>query len=199
MKLSPCSHETIANALPGSGKILEIGCGEGGLLQHLSECEKYELFAVEADAERAQIAAAVSSASVCNASAERLPFDDNFFDAVVMECVFSLCEPHKTVDEITRVLRSGGIAVIADLYASAESLTLTESPMLKNIYRKKTFVSFFENRFSLESFSDHTHALRNMFAQMLMSGTMCDCVSSADRPLLKIAKPGYGLWIWKKH
>ena len=54
------------------------------------------------------------------ADAQALPFPDAFFDTVV--CTFALCaipDEHRAVSEMTRVLRPGGLMLLADHIAGA--------------------------------------------------------------------------------
>ena len=54
------------------------------------------------------------------ADAQALPFPDAFFDTVV--CTFALCaipDEHRAVSEMTRVLRPGGLLLLADHIAGA--------------------------------------------------------------------------------
>jgi ubiquinone/menaquinone biosynthesis C-methylase UbiE len=103
-----------------SKRVLDIGCGDG-------------TYAIAASTEGATVAAADISARMlssarrraekagvtvdwCQASAERLPFTADVFDAVL--AVTALCvvsDPQQAVQEAARVLRPGGVFIIGDL------------------------------------------------------------------------------------
>ena len=92
--------------LLSTGKVLEIGCGEGYLLSKVSASEKS---AVDISAEALRKARSRTKAQFGVALAERLPFPDSTFDMVfsvgVMEHFLSDIE---AASEIYRVLRSEG-------------------------------------------------------------------------------------------
>ena len=200
MKFSPCAPAILEAALPARGRILEIGCGEGDLLAHLASLGRFDLTACEPDGRRAERAERRSGLPVVQARAEALPFPDASFDAVILECVFSLCSSAETLRELTRVLRPTGRAVVADLFESPSGscLELSNSRMLRYLIPRSEFEDLFLKDFTLSQFRDFSPALRQMFVQMLMEGKLCDCVGSTELPLLRAAKPGYGLWIWTK-
>lgn len=197
MKLSPDLFAAIAARLPQRGDAADIGCGEGELLAFLAARGGLTLTGVEPDAARAA-RAAQTGARVLRASAEALPVGDAAFDAAVLECVFSLCAPQQAVGELARVLRPGGRAVVADLFAAGGSAALTHSPQLGRLERREAIEEWFARDFALEEFTDHTRELRNYFAQLLLEGAACGCVGADDLPALRAARPGYGLWIWTK-
>jgi SAM-dependent methyltransferase len=89
-----------------SGRILEIGCGEGFLLAALAGAEK---FATDLSATALRRAQQRSQASGCVALAERLPYADESFDLVASVGVMEhfLFDMEATA-EIHRVLRRGG-------------------------------------------------------------------------------------------
>lgn len=198
MKLSPCPAENILHKLPSGGRVLEIGCGDGELLAALKRAGGRSLSACEPDPVRAAAARAATGIEVIQAGAESLPYPENSFDAAVMECVFSLCAPEQAVAELSRVLVPGGTALVADLFSEGAQTVLQDSPQIKNIYSKSRLEQYFLPCFALDGFEDYTRDLRAMFAQMLMQGACCSCISRNELPLLRAAKPGYGLWTWTK-
>lgn len=197
MKISPFMPGVLEQLLPGQGNILEIGCGSGALLASLASSGRYSLEGIDADPEAVRQARA-AGLRVREGRAEKLPYGIDTFDAVVMECVFSLCRPWQTVSELARVLRPGGWAVIADLYSGTENVTLSASRMVKHLYVPETLELFFRGRMRLEKYQDYTSRLRSMFFQMMMDRTACGCVADSDLLVMKTAKAGYGVWLWKK-
>ncbi len=55
-------------------------------------------------------------------TAETLPVQDHWADVVLMQCVFSLCEPETAVRELKRVLKPGGMLIITDLLSGTETI-----------------------------------------------------------------------------
>jgi ubiquinone/menaquinone biosynthesis C-methylase UbiE len=89
-----------------TGKVLEIGCGEGYLLSAVNASEKA---AVDISAEALRKARSRTKAQFAVALAERLPFPDNAFDMVFSVGVMEhFLNDREAASEIFRVLRSGG-------------------------------------------------------------------------------------------
>jgi ubiquinone/menaquinone biosynthesis C-methylase UbiE len=108
---------------PREGRqVLEIGCGEGGLLPDLLS---FRLAAGDlhgVDLDEARLAAARRRLPGCHfvlADASALPFEDARFDLVIASTVFSsILEPglqQAVAAEIVRVLRPGGAYLHYDL------------------------------------------------------------------------------------
>lgn len=111
--LEEMRHELLASA---SGKVLELGAGTGLNLEHYTDAVT-ELVLTEPDPHMArrlrQRLAALSgparSATVVEAPAENLPFDDHSFDTVVSTLVLcSVGDQHRALTEARRVLVEGG-------------------------------------------------------------------------------------------
>ena len=106
-------RELLADA---SGRVLELGAGTGHNLECYTDAVT-ELVMTEPDPHmarrlRERLASqgrSVAAASVVEASAEDLPFDDGSFDTVVATLVFCTVEdPPRAVAEARRVLVEGG-------------------------------------------------------------------------------------------
>ena len=91
----------LANALRGiSGPVLDVGCGEGYYLTHISSSEKY---GIDISKKAVQMASKLlPTAHFAVASAFRLPVLDHSCAAV-----FSVFAPH-SFEEYARVLKPGG-------------------------------------------------------------------------------------------
>jgi SAM-dependent methyltransferase len=110
--LAEMRRELLANA---SGHVLELGAGTGLNLEHYTDAVS-ELLLCEPDphmAERlrerlAKQGTLARAASVIEAPAEDLPFDDGSFDAVVATLVFcTVNDPLRAIAETRRVLVRG--------------------------------------------------------------------------------------------
>ena len=103
-------------------RVLEIGFGNGRLVPALLSCaddlsyagvDIAETMVSEASAFNADLVAA-GRASFRLASAEALPFADASFDKVfAVNVVYFWSEPVRSLAEIRRVLRPGGLSIIA--------------------------------------------------------------------------------------
>ena len=103
-----------------TGRLLEVGCGEGLFLRRLKErCPGLELSGVDISAERVQAAGERlgGGAAVSVQDASRLSFPDGHFDTVVCVNVLFNLPSRETVAqvlrEIARVSRAGA-RIIAD-------------------------------------------------------------------------------------
>jgi len=110
-------------ARPGQRpRILDVGCGSGYKLAYLQRHGGWETHGVDFNAQAVENARA-RGADVHLATGDRLPFADNFFDAVMswhsLEHHYS---PKATIKEVMRVLRPGGYGIFA--VPSGESLGL---------------------------------------------------------------------------
>lgn len=108
-------HARIGDALVQvHGRVLDAGCGTGGLLARLRAQSGVELFGLENDASAAPRAAAKSGATIVRGSINALPFADASFAAAVSADV--LChgavDPATALAELKRVLAPGGSLVL---------------------------------------------------------------------------------------
>lgn len=110
------SGARLANIEAGN-RVLDVGCGTGVTLGYLGEqldCQAYGVDISTAAVGKARLQA--PRAQVLEADAAALPFEDAFFDAILMECSLSLFdEPGKALAEAARVLRQDGSLLISTL------------------------------------------------------------------------------------
>lgn len=99
-------------------KILEIGCGEGETLEHLTKDYGLEVSGIDLSLEMVRRAKErMPEADIHFADGEFLDDYPSFtFDGVVMECVLSLInKPDEALHEVWCVLKKGGRLFISDL------------------------------------------------------------------------------------
>jgi len=95
----------------GEGEILDVGCGNGGWLTKLRNAG-WKTTGVEIDGPAAQ-AANETGLSVFGGTLIDAEFPDKSFDVVRLHYVFEhLINPKETLDEIHRILKPDGIALI---------------------------------------------------------------------------------------
>lgn len=110
-------------AWPANGRVLELGCGAGWFWAHATQqvpegldltLTDLSLGMVEETTRRVRGLSRWAAVEGRAVDASALPFADASFDVVqALHMLYHLPDPAKGVDEIVRVLRPGGLAVIA--------------------------------------------------------------------------------------
>ncbi|HIH05786.1 MAG TPA: class I SAM-dependent methyltransferase [Candidatus Thalassarchaeaceae archaeon] len=112
----------VRNRLPQDGRVLEVGCGPGSFAE---EFEGKELVCLDPIPEMLRVAeprvnksrkmSGFSEATFVEGKAEKLPFEDNCFDAVCTLFSFrDWFDKRKGLSEAKRVLKPGGLIIIVD-------------------------------------------------------------------------------------
>ncbi|SIO15217.1 Methyltransferase domain-containing protein [Singulisphaera sp. GP187] len=121
--------EALAARLPREGSILEVGCGTGGLLvpalRSGRSIEGVDIASRWLVVARRRLADRGLTGTLVVASAERLPWSDGQFDAVVADSLIEhLDDPAQALREWVRVLRPGGRLIVW----SPNRFTITTDP-----------------------------------------------------------------------
>lgn len=125
--------------LPTAGSILDVGGGTGRISQGLRGMAKHILIA-DASLGMLQQAQTKGGLVTVQSLSEKLPFPSNSFERVLMvDALHHVIHQDRSIDEMWRVLRPGGVAVIEEpdirtaiikLVAVAEKLALMRSRFL---------------------------------------------------------------------
>lgn len=98
----------------GGHRLLDIGCGDGTLGYFAKEKYK-EVYGVDIVEGALEIARKRGLTTIrVNLNEEKLPFDEQFFDTVTcLDVIEHIFDPRNLIKEISRVLKTEGIAIIS--------------------------------------------------------------------------------------
>jgi SAM-dependent methyltransferase len=104
--------------LPSGGRLLDVGCGTGALVQE-ARARGHDAVGVDPDAEMAALASTALGADVVLGGLPDLPFADDGFDAVIASFVLNhVDDPRAGARELRRVAAPGG-TVRATIWGAA--------------------------------------------------------------------------------
>lgn len=150
----PATAQAIAERLPAGSDILEVAPGPGYLSVELAR----RGFPVSGlDISRSFVRIATANAHQAGVSVDfrqgdvaRMPFGNNAFDFVVCQAAFkNFHTPVAALDEIHRVLRTGGTASIYDLRKDAPDVAIAEEVRRMHLSPLNAWVTRLTFRFGL--------------------------------------------------
>jgi SAM-dependent methyltransferase len=163
--------------LAPDARLLDVGCGTGATVDYLRR--RYNLATVGLDASALLLQEGIrnyGASPLMQARAEQLPVADNCFNAVLCECVLSLCpDPLYVLREIRRTLKLGGYLVLTDVYvrrkhAAIQNVGPTICCCLKGAVDQSTTKDRITGMdFDLMLWEDHSSLLKQLAAQLIWS------------------------------
>lgn len=117
----------LVEKIPANGKVLEIAPGPGYFCIELAKLGNYKITGLDisksfVEIARKNTAEAGLKIDFREGNVSAMPFEDNTFDFTFCQAAFkNFSEPVKAIADMYRVLRPGGLSVIADLRREAPS------------------------------------------------------------------------------
>lgn len=180
------------------GRLLDVGCGRGTTLRCIAE--QYPDASLDGIDPEPEIES-TERIRITTGNMESLPYPDEEFDAVLTECSFSLAsDANKAASSLFRVLRSGGILLLTDLYGGERaSASLSDGGLVRNLYAENDLCAFLKSAGFLRlAFIDYSRELTDMAIRMVLDGSVCACMNINAWNELKAMKPHYGMWLFEK-
>lgn len=181
-------HAFELSAFLSSDKILDICCGNGKTVHELRKLG-YNIFGIDKALQE-------NGSYLINADAAELPFCDNSFQGLIMECALSdVSDPKPVLFEAFRVLQPGKLMVLTDLYAKRIPIQTIFRLELRQMIEKRLIQSGFQ----VLLWEDHTRELKQFLAQIIMNDGIGElCTAGIDKELFRKAGCGYYLLIARK-
>jgi ubiquinone/menaquinone biosynthesis C-methylase UbiE len=119
-------------AIPAGGRVLDVACGNGRLLQMLAVKHRFEGYGIDISGKMAENAGRLNPAMVCKqAGCDAIPFEKDFFDVITVCAAYHHFPDVKGfAKEASRVLKPGGMLYIAEVYYPPLLRTLC-NPLIK--------------------------------------------------------------------
>ena len=190
--------------LTSSSSVLDVASGRGTSAFHLVESFGCNVTGVDLSQENVRLATVEaeqrglhSQVHFLLGDAERLPFADNTFDALVCECAFCTF-PSKPIaaSEFYRVLKPGGVFGISDLTKTEETIPGLEGLLswiacIGDALPVERYVEIFQTAgFQLKTTEDHGSALMEMVRQIqgkLLGAQLLAGLKKIDLPSVDFA------------
>src|SRR5947209_9014736 len=124
------SHLT--GALPDGADVLEVAPGPGYFAIEMARLDRLHVTGLDISHTFVEIARenarqAGVSVDFQQGNASSMPFAEGSFDLIICQAAFkNFSQPGKAIDEMYRVLRSGGMAVIQDMWKEVSNTAIRE-------------------------------------------------------------------------
>lgn len=183
--------EMASSHIPRGGSVLELAPGPGYLAIELAKHDSFKVVGVDISETFVQIASEKAAAANVQVDFRQgdvaaMPLPDGTFDFAICTAAFkNFPEPVRVLDEIFRVLKSGGEAVIIDLRKEASVAEISEAVDQMRLGWVNSFATKLTFRTMLLKWAHTTDQMREFVAQSRFAS--CGVVES-----------GIGFEVWLK-
>lgn len=133
--------------LPGGARVLEVAPGPGYLAIEMARLGRFHVTGLDISRTFVEIASKNARAGAVNAEfrrgdATKMPFEADSFDLIVCQAAFkNFAQPAIALEEMYRVLRNGGTAVIQDLNREASNADIDKEVRSQELNRLNAFIT----------------------------------------------------------
>jgi ubiquinone/menaquinone biosynthesis C-methylase UbiE len=137
----------LTDGLPSGADVLEVAPGPGYLAIEIARLGRFHVTGLDLSHSFVEIASenarqAAVSVDLRHGDAASMPFDAESFDLVVCQAAFkNFGHPASAIDEMHRVLRSGGTAVIQDMSRDATGADIDQEVERTELGRLNAFIT----------------------------------------------------------
>ncbi len=159
--------------------VADVGCGTGSTVEYLLLNHHMRVLGLDPSSSYVEAGLARTPALPLTLGvAEALPIGNGILDGLFCECVLSLLgEVDAALSEFSRTVKPGGLVVISDLYdrSVVEEDRRTQPCLPEGIRSREEMERLLSKyAFSPVSWEDHTFALKEFAAQMILAGDGCE-------------------------
>ena len=122
----------LTDGLPNGATVLEVAPGPGYLASEIARLGRFKVIGLDVSRTFVDIASAHARENGVDVEfrhddVARMPFESGCFDLIICQAAFkNFAEPLRALDEMHRVLRAGGTAIIEDLNRDASNAEIDQ-------------------------------------------------------------------------
>lgn len=201
--------------LPAGARALDLGCGPGGTLQHLSASHRFAAVGCDLSAPLLREGRRrTPTLPLFQAPADCLPIAGESVDVIFAECTLSVTgRQEQVLAECFRILRVRGLLVVSDLYACnpAGGAALGQpapGSFFGGLCSQVQILETLEAKgFSMVQWEDHSAALKHLAVKLILThgslesfwcSTFAGFASADIKKIIAQSRPGYFLLIARK-
>ncbi|GHO96351.1 methyltransferase type 11 [Reticulibacter mediterranei] len=168
--------ENLTNGLPEGAAVLEVAPGPGYFAIEMARLNQFHVTGLDISHTFVEIATENARQMGVNVDfqqgdAANMPFDEDSFDLIICQAAFkNFSYPGKAINEMHRVLRSGGTAIIQDMWKDTSNATIRDEVALMRLNPLNAFMT----RKALESLRRRAYT-REQFEHLAAASAFGEC------------------------